>query len=224
MTCRSPSGICDQYTCVVDNRCAWPTDQEKIWSGDFGSEYMRRSPGSVEANVEFFKRALIKCNAPVSGTVVEFGAGVGNNLQAIKKLVPGAELTAVEINQAAADALAAKQIADVYCASIFDWHQTKEFDLAFTKGVLIHIPAADLTRAYAALYNASRKYILMAEYYSPRRTEIEYRGRPGLLWKDDFAGAMLEIYPDLRLLDYGFYYHREPLPQDDLNWFLMEKR
>ena len=35
---------------------------------------------------------------------------------------------------------------------------------------------------------------------------------------------MLDAFPDLRLIDYGFVYHRDPnFPQDDLNWFLMEK-
>ena len=35
---------------------------------------------------------------------------------------------------------------------------------------------------------------------------------------------MLDRFPDLRLLDYGFAYHRDPVfPQDDITWFLLEK-
>jgi hypothetical protein len=35
---------------------------------------------------------------------------------------------------------------------------------------------------------------------------------------------MLDAYPDLKLLDYGFVYHRDPAhPQDDVTWFLIEK-
>ena len=46
----------------------------------------------------------------------------------------------------------------------------------------------------------------------------------GLLWKRDFAGEMMGIYPNLKLRDYEFIYHREPeYPQDDVTWFLMEK-
>ncbi len=35
---------------------------------------------------------------------------------------------------------------------------------------------------------------------------------------------MLDKFPDLVLIDYGFVYHRDSyFPGDDLTWFLMEK-
>jgi hypothetical protein len=44
------------------------------------------------------------------------------------------------------------------------------------------------------------------------------------MFKRDFAGEMLDKFQDLRLLDYGFVYHRDTqFPQDDVNWFLLEK-
>ena len=40
------------------------------------------------------------------------------------------------------------------------------------------------------------------------------------LFKRDFAGEMLDRFSDLRLVDYGFRYHRDPAhPADDLTWF-----
>ena len=40
----------------------------------------------------------------------------------------------------------------------------------------------------------------------------------------DFAGEMLEKYTDLRLVDYGFFYHKDESSNlDDITWFLMEK-
>jgi pseudaminic acid biosynthesis-associated methylase len=91
--------------------------------------------------------------------------------------------------------------------------------------VLIHIDPGRLRDAYAALYNASRRYICLAEYYNPAPVEVTYRGHQGKLFKRDFAGEMLDLYGDLRLLDYGFQYRRDPLfPQDDLTWFVLEKR
>jgi pseudaminic acid biosynthesis-associated methylase len=112
----------------------------------------------------------------------------------------------------------------VYPASLLDFITDETFDLSFTMGVLIHIAPDDLRRAYRTLYNTSHRYILVAEYYSPKPVEIEYRGHAGRLWKRDFAGEMLDTYPDLRLLDYGFRYHRDPQhPMDDISWFLMEK-
>lgn len=54
---------------------------------------------------------------------------------------------------------------------------------------------------------------------------VSYRGHEDRLFKRDFAGEMLDRYPDLELVDYGFVYHRDPnFPQDDPNWFLLRKR
>ena len=65
----------------------------------------------------------------------------------------------------------------------------------------------------------------IAEYYNPTPVEVKYRGHDGRLFKRDFAGEMLDRFPDLKLVDYGFNYHRDHnFPQDDGNWFLLEKR
>lgn len=64
----------------------------------------------------------------------------------------------------------------------------------------------------------------MSEYYNPSPVEIRYRNHEGKLFKRDFAGEMLDRHPDLRLVDYGFIYHRDSFPIDDTTWFLMEKR
>jgi spore coat polysaccharide biosynthesis protein SpsF len=66
---------------------------------------------------------------------------------------------------------------------------------------------------------------LICEYYNPSPVAIPYRGHSDRLFKRDFAGEMLEMFADLKLVDYGFAYHRDPaFPQDDITWFLMEKR
>lgn len=203
-------------------------DQAKVWVGEFGEEYARRSPGDPISNRAFFRRAIgTRIVAGNIASLIEFGAGVGSNLVALREMLPQARIDALEINPAALEHLIATGAANVvYQSSMTDWinPQPAQYDLAFTKGVLIHIPPADLGHAYAALYQASRRYILLAEYYAPKHTEIEYRGRRDMLWKGDFAGEMLDIYPDLHLIDYGFTYHRDINPQDDLNWFLLEKR
>ena len=53
---------------------------------------------------------------------------------------------------------------------------------------------------------------------------VNYRGHADRLFRRDFAGEMLDKFNDLRLLDYGFVYHRDPsFPQDDFTWFLLDK-
>jgi spore coat polysaccharide biosynthesis protein SpsF len=115
-------------------------------------------------------------------------------------------------------------IAEVWQGSLFDYPIDDVVDLSFTKGVLIHLAPDLLPKAYAQLYHSSRRYILIAEYYNPAPVEVNYRGNQGKLFKRDFAGEILDLYPDLQLRAYGFAYHRDPLfPQDDTTWFLLEK-
>lgn len=200
--------------------------QATAWAGEFGDQYAKRSPGNVAANKVLFERILRRrLEGGAQCSIVELGAGVGSNLIALRELLPRATLAAVEINPMAMHQLIASGAAnEMYQESILEWTPPKAYDLAFTKGVLIHIPPEDLPRAYDLLYRSSAHYVLIAEYYAPRPAEIEYRGRRNMLWKRDFAGEMLDACADLHLIDYGFVYHRDPYPQDDLNWWLMEKR
>jgi spore coat polysaccharide biosynthesis protein SpsF len=92
------------------------------------------------------------------------------------------------------------------------------------KGVLIHINPDYLGKVYDLLYSIASRYICIAEYYNPKPVEVTYRGNEGKLFKRDFAGEMMDKFPDLKLIDYGFVYHRDyKFPQDDMTWFVLEK-
>ena len=85
-------------------------------------------------------------------------------------------------------------------------------------------PAGSASAVYDKLYRASRRWLLVAEYYNPTPVAIRYRGHENRLFKRDFAGDLLDAHADLRLIDYGFVYRRDPaFSQDDLTWFLLEK-
>ena len=193
------------------------------WKGHNGIAYAERQSLSIESRARMFRRIFgaIKTNAPRD--IIEFGASVGDNLRAIRQLT-GARLTGVEINRDVCFSHLVHSADEALCGSLQTFETARQWDMAFTRGVLIHVPPKDIEAAYNTLYNAARRYILVAEYYSPKPVEIEYRGQTGLLWKRDFAGDLLERFTDLRLVDYGFVYRRDPQwPQDDINWFLMEK-
>lgn len=200
------------------------TEQEKFWAGDFGDEYAKRNRGEqiVASNTAFFARILSRMPRPQS--VVELGANIGMNLVALRRLLPEARLAAVEINERAAQELRRIEGLDVTVGSLFDYTSASPADLAFIKGVLIHIAPERLPDAYAALYRSSTRFVCLAEYYNPSPVEVPYRGHGGKLFKRDFAGEMLDRYGDLRLVDYGFVWRRDVFAQDDLTWFLMEKR
>ena len=78
---------------------------------------------------------------------------------------------------------------------------------------------------YDKLVGSSGRYLLVAEYYNPAPVAIPYRGHTDRLFKRDFAGEIMDRHPQMKLVDYGFAYRRDPnFPQDDITWFLMEKR
>ncbi|GHD52462.1 hypothetical protein GCM10017083_27790 [Thalassobaculum fulvum] len=200
------------------------TEQEAFWSGAFGDDYVDRNRGEVLAagRTHMFSNALRR--AGTIGSAVEFGPNIGLNLVALRRLLPAIDLAAVEINAKAVESLKRMDGVEVHHGSILDRHVTRTFELAFCSGVLIHINPDALPTVYDNLHAASHRLILLAEYYNPAPVAIPYRGHAERLFKRDFAGEMLDRFPDLRLVDYGFQYHRDPnFPADDLNWFLLEK-
>jgi pseudaminic acid biosynthesis-associated methylase len=203
----------------------YSTDQEAFWAGRFGTEYISRNDSEelLASNLEFFARAL-KCAGRI-GSCVEFGANIGMNLRALKLLYPSLQARGIEINHEAASQLT-KFVGpeNVFEGSIFDAPTEPQADLALIKGVLIHINPEWLHAAYDKLHAASRRWVLLCEYYNPSPVSIPYRGHADRLFKRDFAGEMLDRFGNLALVDYGFSYRRDPaFPQDDITWFLMEK-
>jgi spore coat polysaccharide biosynthesis protein SpsF len=202
------------------------TQQEEFWAGDFGTEYIQRNSGDklLASNLAFFSKALRAAHG--LDTCIEFGANIGMNLRALKLLYPVQEQYAVEINGDAVFELAKIIPAiNITHASILDFQPAREFDLTLIKGVLIHINPDFLPRVYDRLYQATGRYLLVCEYYNPSPVSISYRGHTDRLFKRDFCGEILDRYGDLSLIDYGFAYRRDAeFPQDDISWFLMEKR
>jgi spore coat polysaccharide biosynthesis protein SpsF len=200
------------------------TEQENFWFGEFGNNYIDRNNDDsiVASNLSLFSKIL----SPTSSisNVIEFGSNIGLNLRALDKLLPGVDLTAVEINTKAVESIKKWGKAKVVHESILNIKLEDKYDLSFIKGVLIHIDPEKLKIVYDNLYNSSNKYIAIVEYYNPTPVEISYRGHDDRLFKRDFAGDMMKMYPDLKLIDYGFVYHKDSnFPQDDVTWFIMEK-
>ena len=201
------------------------TPQEEFWAGTFGNEYIDRNQSMqiVAATTALFSKILSR-TAHIQ-SVIEFGSNIGLNLIAIKQLLPEVELSAIEINEKAVSVLKKWGLVKVYHQSILEFECDYPREFVFTKGVLIHINPDVLPQVYDKLYAASQKYVCIAEYYNPVPQQINYRGQTGKLFKRDFAGDMLDRFSDLKLIDYGFVYHRDTtFPLDDISWFLLEKK
>ncbi len=202
------------------------TDQEEFWTGRFGEEYILRNQSDqlLASNLHFFAKIFDQLPAPRS--IIEFGANIGMNLKAMKLLFPGIQLYGIEINEKAAKILG-ETIGDdhVFNESILDVKIEQPCEVALIKGVLIHINPGYLPVVYEKLFNAATKFIIIAEYYNPTPVSISYRGHEDKLFKRDFAGEMMEKYPELELIKYGFSYRRDPaFPQDDISWFVLKKK
>lgn len=194
---------------------------QEFWQSDFGDKYHKRNVNLVQNNYVMFSKIFAANNDIYPKSIIEFGAGTGQNLFALKQLFPFAKLTALEINEKACKELGRIHGLQVINKSLD--YVTKKYDLVLTKGLLIHIPPRELNDAYDVLYKASEKYILICEYFNPTPVMIKYRGEDDKLWKRDFAGEMLLLY-DLELVDYGFVYAKDEYPQDNLSWFLLKKK
>ncbi len=201
------------------------TEQEKFWSGEFGDQYIERNcdESIIAANTALFSRILSRTDSVKS--VIEFGANIGLNLIAIKRLLPNIDLSAIEINPKAVEELNKIDCVKTYPQSILEYEVDFQRDFVLTKGVLIHINPGMLPVAYDLMYRTSSRYICVIEYYNPTPVEVDYRGHRERLFKRDFAGELMDNYDDLRLLDYGFVYRRDNnFIYGDENWFLLEKQ
>ena len=198
-------------------------EQEEFWKNEFGDEYSERNNYDIYENKKNLFEKIIK-NLDIN-SILEIGCNRGLNLEAINSINSNIELYGDEINAKAVEMLKEKNICkNIFNNSIFDLNEDTKIDLVFTFGVLIHINPEKLKDVYTKMYNLSNKYILIGEYYSRNIQEIKYRGNDNKLFKRDFSGELLNLYPNLKIVDYGFVYHRDPkYPLDDITWFLFEK-
>ena len=198
--------------------------QEIFWSGKFGSEYIKRNSEKKLnlSSYHFFKKILKKKKF---SSLIEFGSNIGANITAIKKINNKIKkISAIEINKKASSILKKKhKDITVHNTSITDFIPNDQFDLVLCRGILIHVNPHQLKKVYEKIYKSCKHYILIAEYYSTMPVKIIYRNHEEKLFKRDFAGELLQKYKKLKLIDYGFIYHKDKYPQDDITWFLLKK-
>ena len=208
----------------------YKTAQEEFWSGKFGEDYVDRNNDKkiLVSDIALFTKVLSKTENVSSA--IEFGANIGLNLKAMRTLLPDLACNAIEINHKAAEILRNDSFfgadgVNVMETSILEYDAQEQYDFVLIKGVLIHINPDELQNVYSRLYKSSKRYICICEYYNPTPVMVKYRGNEDRLFKRDFAGEFMDKYPDCKLIDYGFVYHRDnAFPMDDVTWFLLEKR
>ena len=204
--------------------------QEKFWRGDFGNNYIKRNSNInkwVSNNIFFFKNCFKKIKKTNIKNIIEYGPNIGLNLIALNKIFKSSNITGVEINKKACEGLSKLKYVEAINKSAFNYKPKKKYNLILSKGFLIHINPKKIAKIYRNIFNtcSSKGFILIAEYYSQKPVNKTYRGKKNVLFKRDFAGEILKIYDKkIKLIDYGFAYHKAKNPQDDLTWFLLQKK
>lgn len=201
---------------------------QRAWQGEFGDRYTERNAPNADVTrgrVRAWSRIVSAMHTDLPKSVLEVGCNRGLNLRALPHVLD-AELWAVEPN-ASARALAVSE-GLIPQERIIDGfgHDLKlkdgQVELAFTCGVLIHVDPAHLERTLSEIHRVSSKYVLAIEYFGPRQEMIAYRGENDLMFRNDFGSHYLDAFPDLKLMDYGFFWRRDTV-MDDSTWWLFRK-
>jgi pseudaminic acid biosynthesis-associated methylase len=204
------------------------TEQLKFWRGDFGNAYTERNttdPALLRARIAMWAPIMSELVGAPPRSILEVGANIGNNLRALRHLT-NAEFFAVEPNEKAReimvedDLVPAANIRDGMAANI-DLPDGAA-DLAFTSGVLIHIHPDELEASCREIHRVASRYIVCIEYFADRPEEIEYRGHSERLFKRDFGGYWLDLFPEMETAAYGFAWKRLT-GLDNLTWWIFRK-
>lgn len=202
--------------------------QLDTWRGDFGDSYTERNvadAAALRSRTKMWVQILRCIEGDTPSSILEVGANQGLNLRTLNHLTD-AELFALEPNAKARqillddEVLQPQNLHDSFASSIP--LEDGSVDMAFTSGVLIHVPPSDLLASCQEMHRVSRKFIVCAEYFSVEPEEIKYRGHDDLLFKRDFGDFWMSNFPDLKLRDYGFLWKRAT-DLDNLTWWVFEK-
>jgi pseudaminic acid biosynthesis-associated methylase len=188
------------------------TEQEAIWSGEFGRDYTDRNKfESAQAfNAVYIERYGVTrddmirdwlSDVPKDARILEIGANIGNQLEALRR-VGFTNLIGLELQRFCVEkSKSLHPQVDIIQGSGSDIpFRDGYFDLVFTNNVLIHISPDVIGQIIGEMYRVSNQYIWGFEYYAPEFTNIHYHGQSSLLWKADYAGLFQQQHPDLKLI------------------------
>ncbi len=192
---------------------------ERLWAGRFGDAHAKRNQPTYVNRGPFWETLI--SNHKIN-SVLEVGCNTGPNLHWLSQMLPDGAVFGVDVNEAALERAKLIENVDVRVASARDLpFPDGTFDLVFTAGVLIHLPADIVPVAMGEMVRCSSRYVMCAEYYADELTEVPYRGHRDALYKRDFGGLYAERFPELGLVEQGFL---NELPGwDAVTWWLFEK-
>ncbi len=180
------------------------SEHENMWTGIRGDAYTKQTIANPELYVNAVDRlelALPYCDAPIR-TVLEIGAGSGSHAIAVRALIPDAKVAVTEINPAALEYLRT-WFDDVYDQSIVETAPPGTYDLVIAAGLLSGVEPGDLDRAYANVYAAVGRYLVLCDYYAGPDDEeepiIPWYGTT--LYRRDYPGDLVARFGMTRVYE-----------------------
>jgi len=197
---------------------------DELWTGEFGNEYVSRNANADTGRVATWK-LLLSSLPRLPESVLEVGANIGLNLEAIGRLID-CELYASEPNDLAREELIQSELMPERnvtgdFARKLRWPD-EHVDLAITCGLLIHIPRDELVQSMKEIYRTSKRYIISGEYFAPHEEMIPYRGKPNALWRRDYGSIWMDNFPDLYCHASVFAWKRQT-GLDNITFWVFEK-
>lgn len=170
--------------------------------------------------------------APNISSVFEFGTNIGANLEAIRHVAPNVTINGIEINPLAVRICRERGFDNVNQDSIVSYKSQKQYDLVFSRGVLIHITPQHLKTVLTTMYDSSCRYILIWENFSSKPYHLEkysnkvkdsYRLKDseGFQFWMDFAGEFAKLYTGIKVVAKSK--NSSNAKHGELVWTLFEK-
>jgi len=198
--------------------------QEKFWSEQYSDEYIKKnSKFNTELGLEGWNKMLTKTKN--INNLLECGCNIGRNINFLNIILPKVEKSVIEISSQALEiAKKNNKIKNSFNGPIIEAEFDEKFDLVFTMGVLIHIHPNDLIKNMTKIYELSKNYILIGEYFNRTPVSIKYQGEDDRLFKNDF-GKIFQTNFNLKIVDYGFLWGHiyDAAGFDDFTWWLFKK-
>mgnify|MGYP006117861025 FL=1 len=199
-------------------------NQEKFWAEKYSDEYIKKnSKFNTELGIEAWIKMLNKTNNIKN--LLECGCNIGRNINFINNILPYTEKSVIEISSQALEIAKINNIIkNSFNGSIIDAEFKEKFDLVFTMEVLIHIHPQDLIKNMKKIFDLSKNYILIGEYFNRTPISLKYQGEDDKLFRNDF-GKIFQTNFDVKLVDYGFLWGHiyDSAGFDDFTWWLFKK-
>lgn len=142
-------------------------DRERFWERIDDYHEHQSSEAQDEFSNMFSEWFATEVIAPLEPTrVLELGCGAGRNLKHIRRALPDVDVVGVEINPVAAERARAATRGDIVQRSLYEpLEDLGPVDVAFTAGVLMHVPHSEVDRVIRSMVANSTKAVVHFELH-----------------------------------------------------------